>query len=74
MAVKAGIDVDRYGFFKLVLSAATRQAYGWFVGVGLRLNLLTWPECHDFAHDWDLSCLFVGMNYNYVGSLFTSFA
>ncbi len=73
-----GLMLIGMALFKLGVLSASKPArlYGWFVGVGLSVGtLLTWLGVrHDFAHDWDLSCLFVGMNFNYFGSLFTSFA
>ena len=68
-----GMALFKLGVFNASLPTRT---YLWFLAVGLPVgSLLTGLGVrHDFAHDWDLSCLFIGMNFNYFGSLFTALA
>jgi uncharacterized protein len=73
-----GLMLIGMALFKLGVFTGSRSAgcYFWFIGACLPIGTLLTAlgVRHDFAHDWDLSCLFIGMNYNYFGSLFTSFA
>ncbi len=74
----SGLMLVGMALFKLGVFDANRpkQLYVWFIAVGLPVGTLLsgLGVRYEFAHDWDLSCLFEGSNFNYVGSLFTSFA
>ena len=73
-----GLMLIGMAFFKLGVFNATRPPclYWTFVLVGLPtgIGLTGLGVYRDFARDWDLSCMLLGLNYNYFGSLFTSMA
>lgn len=73
-----GLMLLGMAFFKLGIFNATRppRLYWAFILIGLPVGtaLTGLGVYRDFQEHWDLSRLFLGMNYNYFGSLFTSLA
>jgi uncharacterized protein len=73
-----GLMLIGMAFFKLGIFKAVRspRLYWSFILVGLPVGtaLTGLGVYRDFEQGWELSRLFAGMNYNYVGSLFASLA
>jgi uncharacterized protein len=73
-----GLMLIGMAFFKLGIFNATRppRLYWAFILIGLPIGtMLTGLGAYrDFEEHWELARMFLGMNYNYVGSLFTSLA
>jgi uncharacterized protein len=74
----AGLMLVGMAMFKLGVFNATRspRLYWTFVLLGLPIGvgLTALGVYRNFEHGWDLSCMLLGMNYNWFGSLFASLA
>ncbi|CAN5565318.1 hypothetical protein BH10PLA2_BH10PLA2_38070 [soil metagenome] len=73
-----GLMLIGMALFKLEVFNSTRSPrfYTLLVAIGgaIGIGVTGWGVRRNIAHDWDLSCLFWGLNFNYFGSLFTSLA